>query len=381
VSAESKIEAHGRPPAQAGDGLLRVSHLNTRYGTYLAINDVSFSVAAGEFFTLLGPSGCGKTSTLRCIAGLETPSSGEIAIGKDAVYSSERGILVPANRREIAMVFQSYAIWPHMTVFKNVAFPLQARGIGGAELKSRVHAALETVGLAAMADRPAPMLSGGQQQRVALARAIITNSQLLLLDEPLSNLDATLRIQMRSELRDLQRRIGATMIYVTHDQEEAMSLSDRIAVMLNGSIVEVDTPQNLYHRPHKAFTARFIGQSELIPCDVPVGAREGKVVVSTPIGPVTSASFPKTVAPGRHYLLMRPEHIQLRTPGHTPDDGTNVFSGTIETSMFSGRLIDYGVRINGTSVNAQTLSNAQWKRGDAVSIHIPPTHCVVVEGD
>jgi iron(III) transport system ATP-binding protein len=378
VSVERTENLQGR--TVGGDSLLRVSHLNTRYGSYLAINDVSFSVAAGEFFTLLGPSGCGKTSTLRCVAGLETPSSGEIAIGKDVVYSSDSKVAVPANRRDIAMVFQSYAIWPHMTVFKNVAFPLQARGIGGAELKNRVHAALETVGLAAMAERPAPMLSGGQQQRVALARAIITNSRLLLLDEPLSNLDATLRIQMRSELRDLQRRIGATMIYVTHDQEEAMSLSDRIAVMLSGSIVEVNSPQNLYHRPRKAFTARFIGQSELVPCEVTHLARDGKIVVSTPIGPVTSASVPDGVSKGKHFLLMRPEHVQLHTAGSASPETTNTFPGTIESSMFSGRLIDYRINVNGTPINVQTLSNSQWKNGDPVIVHIPPVHCVVVEG-
>lgn len=373
----------GKPELRSGRPnkyLLNVSHLKKRYGDWLAIDDVSFSVAAGEFFTLLGPSGCGKTSTLRCVAGLETPFAGEIDISGETVYSSTQGIQIPANRREIAMVFQSYAIWPHMTVFKNVAFPLQARGVRGAELKSRVLAALETVGLASLADRPAPLLSGGQQQRVALARAIITNSKLLLLDEPLSNLDAALRIQMRSELRDLQRRIGATMIYVTHDQEEAMSLSDRIAVMLNGKIVEVDTPKNLYHRPRTAFTAKFVGQSDLIPCEVPGLPRDGKLVVSTQFGPVVSAVFSETIKPGQHSLLVRPEHIHILPSSPAPSGMENLFPGKIDSSMFSGRFLDYRVAIANASIHVQTPSNAEWQKGDAVAIHLPPNHSVVVEG-
>ena len=365
--------------AVPGETLLQVTNLNTRYGSYLAIDNVSFAVGSGEFFTLLGPSGCGKTSTLRCIAGLETPYAGEIRIGNRIVYSSGEGIQVPPNRRDIAMVFQSYAIWPHMTVFKNVAFPLQARGVAGEELKTRVYAALETVGLGSLAERPAPLLSGGQQQRVALARAIVTNSKLLLLDEPLSNLDATLRVQMRSELRDLQRRLGVTMIYVTHDQEEAMSLSDRIAVMLNGAIVEVDAPQNLYHRPRTAFTAKFIGQSELIPGQVREAPRDGKVAVSTSLGTVISKVFPGSVKPGNYSLLVRPEHIEIR-PSSDAAGKENVYVGKIESGMFSGRLIDYRVAVGNTKINVQTLSGSEFAVGDAVNVYLPPERCVVVEG-
>ena len=216
--------------------------------------------------------------------------------------------------------------------------------------------------------------------RVPRARAIVTNSKMLLLDEPLSNLDAALRIQMRTELRDLQRRIGATMIYVTHDQEEAMSLSDRIAVMLSGSIVELDTPHNLYHRPRTAFTAGFVGQSELILCDVVGPPRENKIEVSTPFGRVVSAVYPESIASGQHSLLVRPEHIQLLQPGQASSGMTNVFPGKIVSTMFSGRLIDYRVSIAGASIMVQTLSNTHWQPGDAVAVHMPLDHCVVVDG-
>jgi iron(III) transport system ATP-binding protein len=360
--------------------MLDISRLVKRYGGWLAINDVSLSVARGEFFTLLGPSGCGKTSTLRCIAGLEMPDSGEIRIGDQPVFSSAARIAVAANRRDLAMVFQSYAIWPHMTVFENVAFPLRARRIGGAALKQRVTAALATVGLGALADRPAPLLSGGQQQRVALARAIVSDSKLLLLDEPLSNLDAELRLQMRSELRELQSRLGVTMIYVTHDQEEAMSLSDRIAVMLNGSVVEVDTPDNLYLRPRHAFTAKFVGQSDLIECDVAEPPRGGTVTVSTPFGNIASTVFPETLSPGRNSLLVRPEHIELLPPGAVGADRTNVFEGRIASSMFLGRLFDHRVAIGDRSLQVQTLSNARWQQGDTVHVRLPQSRCVVVAG-
>ncbi|MFG1311186.1 ABC transporter ATP-binding protein [Xanthobacter tagetidis] len=375
--------ASGRPAATPGAGdeaLLRISHLKKRYGAWLAVDDVSFSVAAGEFFTMLGPSGCGKTSTLRCIAGLEMPFEGEIVIDRKLVYSAAQRIQVPANHRDIAMVFQSYAIWPHMSVFGNVAFPLEARGVRGAELKSRVGAALETVGLAAMADRPAPMLSGGQQQRVALARAIVANAKLLLLDEPLSNLDAALRIQMRAELRNIQRRLGATMIYVTHDQEEAMSLSDRIAVMRNGKIVEIGAPQDLYHRPRSVFTAQFVGQSEVLPCDLPAAPAGGRVEARAPFGVVMCTGVPQGIGPGRHGLLVRPEHIQILPRGSVPEGLPNRFPARIESRSFSGRLIDYHAAVGASSLAVQTLSTSEWEVGAPVVLHMPPAHCIVVEG-
>ncbi len=265
--------------------MLRVTGLTKVYAGSGAggVRGVGFAVEAGEFFTILGPSGCGKTTTLRCIAGLEEPSAGDIEIGGRLAYSQARGIGVPTAKRDIGMVFQSYAIWPHMTVGENVAFPLEAQRVPAAEIRRRVDDALALVGLDGLAARPAPLLSGGQQQRVALARAIIKGASLLLLDEPLSNLDAHLREQMRRELRDLQRRIGITTIYVTHDQEEALSLSDRIAIMQDGAIAELDTPGRLYFAPRTAFTAQFIGHAEVWPCRA-VARSEGAMVVESPLG-------------------------------------------------------------------------------------------------
>jgi len=231
------------------------------YGTVAALQGISLEVAAGEFFTLLGPSGCGKTTVLRSIAGLETPTGGAIRIAGDTVFSAEQGINVPPNRRDISMVFQSYAIWPHMTVGANVAFPLEGTRLSRAERNAEVQRALDLVGLGGHAERPAPLLSGGQQQRVALARAFVKNAKLLLLDEPLSNLDAKLREQMRDELRDLQKRVGTTTVYVTHDQDEALAMSDRIAMMRDGRVVEIGSPEDLYLRPRKRFTAEFLGRT------------------------------------------------------------------------------------------------------------------------
>ncbi|MCS7235891.1 MAG: ABC transporter ATP-binding protein, partial [Armatimonadota bacterium] len=210
-----------------------------------AVDGVTLEAPEGQILTLLGPSGCGKTTTLRCLAGLERPDDGEIRFGDRVVFSRARGLFVPPEHRHIGMVFQSYAIWPHMTVFENVAYPLRVRRASPAEIRQRVYAALELVGLAALADRPAPYLSGGQQQRVALARALVYEPEVLLLDEPLSNLDAKVREQVREELRSLQRQLRITTVYVTHDQVEALSLSDVVAVMRDGRVLEVGSPRDL----------------------------------------------------------------------------------------------------------------------------------------
>ena len=359
--------------------MLRVSNLTKVYGggaTAGGVRDISFTVEAGEFFTLLGPSGCGKTTTLRSIAGLEEPSAGEIEIGGRLVYSGGRRVLVPTAKRDISMVFQSYAIWPHMTVGQNVAFPLEARRMPAAKIKQRVADALRTVGLDGLTDRSAPLLSGGQQQRVALARAIVKDAALLLLDEPLSNLDAHLREQMRGELRDLQRNIGITTIYVTHDQEEALSLSDRIAVMQDGRITELDSPARLYYAPRTAFTARFIGRAEVWPCRV-VGREEGAMAVETPLGRIVSRCFPDTLGP-EISLAVRPEHIEIRPASDATAE--NVVAGVVARENFSGRLVEYEVRAAGTMVRAHCTSATRWKVGAEVSLHLPPERCVVVNG-
>src|SRR5215217_2583279 len=249
-----------------------------------AVDDVSLEVKDGELFTLLGPSGCGKTTTLRCIAGLEMPDAGEIAVGDRVLFSSARGVRVPANERGLGMVFQSYAIWPHMNVYKNVAFPLQVlprrRRPAKQEVRERVERALAVVQLDHLAGRQATDLSGGQQQRLALARALVLEPPLLLLDEPLSNLDAKLREEMRFELKRLQRELGITGIYVTHDQVEALAMSSRVAVMRDGRIEQVDHPRAIYERPKSRFVADFIGTSNFI--DGTVESRDGdRYVVRT----------------------------------------------------------------------------------------------------
>jgi iron(III) transport system ATP-binding protein len=239
---------------------ITVKNLTRRFeGGVVAVDGISFDVADGEFLTLLGPSGCGKTTTLRLIAGLETPDGGEIAFGERVVASVEQGIFLPPEQRDAGMVFQSYAIWPHMTVFGNVAYPLRIRNVPRAEVQRRVADELHMLGLDGLADRSATNLSGGQQQRVAIARALVGRPHLLLLDEPLANLDAKLRAQMRVEIRELQRRLGITTIYVTHDQTEALVLSDHVLVMRDGTVQQRGTPRDIYSRPVNRFVADFVG--------------------------------------------------------------------------------------------------------------------------
>jgi len=245
--------------------LLSLHHISklfsVEWGRVQAVDDVSLDIEEGEFFTLLGPSGCGKSTTLRCIAGFETPDDGEIVLAGELVYSRSRGQIVPVNRRDIGIVFQSYAIWPHMNVFDNVAYPLRygsEKHMAKQEIRGKVLDSLALVRLGGLEDRPAPQLSGGQQQRVALARALVKNPKLLLLDEPLSNLDAKLREEMRFEVRDLLRELHLTAVYVTHDQLEALVMSDRIAVMQDGRLVQVGTSLDIYQRPRTAFVAGFM---------------------------------------------------------------------------------------------------------------------------
>src|SRR5215218_6126673 len=245
---------------------LNVSHLRKQFAVGRpAVDDVSFRIAAGEIVVLLGPSGCGKTTTLRCIAGLEQPTAGTISIGGDEVAAPERGVHVPPRARNIGMVFQSYAVWPHMTVRQNVNYPLRHRKVPREQADQKVNRVLDLVGLSEYSERPVTQLSGGQMQRVALARALVYEPRILLLDEPLSNLDAKLRLDMRSEIRALQTELGVTALYVTHDQEEALSISDRVMVMAQGRIEQISAPWDLYNRPQTLFVASFVGTSNILP--------------------------------------------------------------------------------------------------------------------
>ncbi|MDH3223709.1 MAG: ABC transporter ATP-binding protein, partial [Gemmatimonadota bacterium] len=249
-----------------------------------AVDGVSFSVAPGELFVLVGPSGCGKSTVLRSLAGLVRPEQGVVVLGGKTVAQSPGGVFVPPSHRHLGLVFQSYALWPHMTVRENVQFPLEARGVPKGDRGPQVLRALERVELAALADRPIPSLSGGQQQRVALARAIVSDPPIVLLDEPLSNLDAELRRQMRTELREIQREVGATMVHVTHDREEAMELADRLGVMRDGRLLEVGSPEELYRTPAHAWTARFLGEASTLICTAVQSEGPGRVLVHTDLG-------------------------------------------------------------------------------------------------
>src|SRR3954453_7276774 len=305
-----------------------------------AVHDVSFEVEDGKLFTLLGPSGCGKTTTLRCIAGLEMPDRGEIAIDDRVLFSSERRVRVPANERGLGMVFQSYAIWPHMNVFKNVAFPLQVlprrERPSKRELRERVERSLAVVQLDHLAGRQATDLSGGQQQRLALARALVLQPPLLLLDEPLSNLDAKLREEMRFELKRLQRELGITGIYVTHDQVEALAMSNRLAVMRTGRIEQIGRPREIYEAPSSRFVADFIGTSNFI--DGIVEAHEGdRYRVKTDDGVVSGPSDAEFAVGSPVVVAARPEPLEL-SPG-TNGVGPNYWSGRVEARAFLGEVV------------------------------------------
>ena len=363
--------------------------------TVVACDGISFEVPAGRFFTLLGPSGCGKTTTLRCIAGLERPDSGEIALDDRRVYSSRDRLFVAPNQRSIGMVFQSYAIWPHMTVFDNVAFPLRVgrTRVSRPAMVERVRAALAVVRLEGLEQRPATKLSGGQQQRLALARALVHEPQVLLLDEPLSNLDAKLREQMRLELRQLQRQLGITTIYVTHDQVEALSMSNVVAVMHEGRIVQIGPPRDIYERPQTRFVADFIGMTNLIPGRVSGRAdRSGEVSadsdreagspdaegalyrVDTAQGAIL-CMIPGGAAPRSEVLVsIRPEDVAIRDGGARP----GAWEATVEQVVFLGESVDCRLAVAGLMLRVHAHPSLRVRRGDKVSLEFNPERCVAI---
>ncbi len=340
-----------------------------------ALVDVDLVIPSNRIFTLLGPSGCGKTTLLRCIVGLEAPDSGEIAIGDEVVFSAERGVFVPPDRRGLGMVFQTYAIWPHMNVFDNVAYPLQARNEPKEEIARKVARALHFVQLDGFEKRPATKLSGGQQQRVALARALVAEPKVILFDEPLSNLDAKLREETRKELRRFLTELRITAVYVTHDQIEALALSDLIAVMRNGRIVETGTPREIYFDSDRQFVADFIGHANFIPGTV-TAAGEGGARVDTAIGPIACAR--KTgAAPGRAVsVCIRPEFIRVLPGGR--GDGENVFRGKVESLVFVGDACEGEVRVGGTVLVFRIEPTAAVREGEEIALHFDPRHCTIL---
>jgi len=313
---------------------LLLEKLSLAYGRAAAVHGLDLAVGRGELVSLLGPSGCGKTTTMRAIAGLLKPSGGRIVLDGQDITT------LPAHQRDLGLVFQSYALFPHLSAFDNVAFGLRLRKVAAAELQQRVDAALAAVGLTGFEQRLPARLSGGQQQRVALARAIVLRPRLLLLDEPLSNLDAKLRVEMRAELRRIQRELGITMLYVTHDQDEALSLSDRIVIMRQGRIEQDATPEEIYHRPATAFVASFMGYDNLFEVD------------------------------GRQ-LAWRPEQVAVLAPGAAGE------AGTVKARSYLGERIEYLVETARGPVRGVGVG---WREGDSVSVLLDPARAAHIGG-
>jgi iron(III) transport system ATP-binding protein len=350
---------------------LIVSHLRKQFAVGRpAVDDVSFRIAAGEIVVLLGPSGCGKTTTLRCIAGLEHPTAGMISIGGDEVAAPERGVHVPPRSRNIGMVFQSYAVWPHMTVRQNVNYPLRHRKVPRDQAAAKVDEVLALVGLTEYSERPVTQLSGGQMQRVALARALVYEPRILLLDEPLSNLDAKLRLRLRDELRRIIKKAKVTALYVTHDQSEAVVLGDRIGVMENGKLMQMSAPVELYNKPENLFVANFTGVSNLIKGEIAPAA--GAIKVAS--GELIRVTAPTRGKPGDAVVVaVRPENILLRPNGDSSD--ANSFPARVVEGHFHGTQTTYAVETLGHRLEAIELGTVpRFAAQDQIRVVIPPDH-------
>ena len=343
-----------------------------------ALDGVDFDVARGEFFVLLGPSGCGKTTMLRSIAGLERPDRGTIDIDGEPVVSAAERRHVPPEHRPIAMVFQSYAVWPHMDVYENVAFPLRegVRRLPRDEQRARVYEVLDLLALSGLADRPVTTLSGGQQQRVALARALALRPKVLLMDEPLSNLDFKLQLRLRAQLKELMHRLDLTTVYVTHNQAEAMETGDRIAVMDHGRMVQIGTPREVYRHPLDEFVARFIGDMNLVPATLS-GTADGFAVLDSEIGRFRAAIRDGAGPPPgwRCFLGIRPEDIALEN-GDAP--AGNAVRAAVVGRRFVGEGMVYSLRAGSLALRVKLHHSVELGEGDEVPLHFPARHCAVV---
>lgn len=372
---------------EATDGI-SIRNLHKRFRregsdeTVVAVDDVSVDVTPGELLVLLGPSGCGKTTLLRCVAGLETPNAGRIAIGTRTVFSSEDGTDVRTNKRDISMIFQSYSLWPHMSVDRNVSYPLQSRGKWSrSELTESVESVLRLVGLEGLGREYPGTLSGGQQQRVALARALITDPAVILFDEPLSNIDAQVRSQLRDEISSMHRRIGFSGIYVTHDQAEALSLGTKIAVLRQGRVIQIGTPDDVYNRPASKYVAEFVGRANCIAGTV--GRLESAVMtVESPIGElvIPQAAASSEFAPGQSvFVVIRPEDIAVSSDApHMAD--TITLDGTVSAHAYQGAHHDLTVSVRGHRIMAETPKQSGVLSLDKpVKLLIDPTAIRVVD--
>jgi iron(III) transport system ATP-binding protein len=352
-----------------------ITGLTKRYGDVGAVAGLDLAVRPGELVALLGPSGCGKTTTLRLVAGFITPDGGEIRVG-DRVLSSPT-VVVPPERRRMAMIFQSYALWPHMTVAQNVAYGLRFAGVPRADRERRVEAMLQVVQLGGYGARYPGELSGGQQQRVAVARALVVEPEILLLDEPLSNLDASLREEMRFEIRRLHEQFGITTLYVTHDQAEAMVISDRVAVLRDGRVVQVGAPQELFERPRTRFVAEFIGKTNLIDAvaDGPASVAHGTLRLRVAADGLT----PRAPA----VVSIRPHQITLGSAAASAVAGVNVMAGTVVRASYLGDTVDYQVRLEGSDVVLRVTgpAPARARAGESVAVTVPPEACVLLPAD
>jgi len=356
---------------------IEIKGLYKTFGNVAAVNRIKLEVKQGELLTLLGPSGCGKTTTLRCIAGLEKPEDGDIII--DGVSMLKNGFVQP-SKRGIGMVFQNYAVWPHMKVLTNIAYGLKLMKLPGREIRQRAAAVLELVGLSGLENRYPAQLSGGQQQRVALARALVRNPKVLLLDEPLSNLDAKLREELRFEIKDLVMRMGITSVYVTHDQAEAMVISDRIAVMQSGDVIQVGPPHMIYEKPANRFVADFIGTMNFINGKIVEIDRGGSsAVVSTDFcGRLLCRTneFVRAGAGDKVFASIRPEDVEVLP--ENPGEDQNVFRGVIANSAYLGNLLFYFIRLQETLLRVQASHTNRHEDGQAVYLRLNPEKCIIL---
>ena len=356
---------------------LRIQSLYKMFNRVVAVNRLNLDVREGEFFTLLGSSGCGKTTTLRLVGGLENPDGGEIHLGDRCLVSESKRLFVKPEKRDMGMVFQSYALWPHMTVFENVVYPLKLRGIKGQETENKVAEVLGLVGLAGLQERPAPALSGGQQQRVALARALVFSPRVLLLDEPLSNLDAQLREEMRRELKGLQQRLGITVVFVTHDQIEALSLSDRIAIMQTGQLEQVGNPEEVYYHPATPFVRDFLGKTFLLPGKI-LGIVDQQVNVAIQqfdAAPLSiqranlSASGNGLTGVGQSVMVaIRPEQVELWAKA--PEGKPNMVPANLQSVQFLGDRYEYTVALGSETRVLVSPASRDLRAGEKIYLEL-----------
>ena len=358
-------------------GLTKRFRRRSGAGDVVPVNDVSLRIAQGEFVVLLGPSGCGKTTLLRCIAGLERPESGVIRIAGLPVFDSGSRLFLPPNRRPISMIFQSYALWPHMTMFQNVAYPIHARKgrrVSKAETAEAVHRVLAQVGLVGLHKQYPGQLSGGQQQRVALARALVTDAKVLLFDEPLSNVDAKVRVELREQLVEMQHELGFTAVYVTHDQDEAMELADRVAVLNDGVVEQLAPPREVYQSPATKYVAEFIGSANVYGGQV-VGVQEGLVEVEVPFGRVVAAGSGAGLVPGaRVEVMFRPEDVVFGV-----ESGVNVWRAGVARMSYSGSQQTVHLLLGESGLLATVGKDVVVSEG--VLVHVPPASVRLLVGE